>query len=123
MFGKIRYADGSYFPIYLFGNSKDHDEFETDCSLIPLVNKDIEVIDVSFSLLTEKLEDEESIWKKFWKKERFIFITDAFFEMNPNVSSHKCDRIHYVKPYPEHLTKINFRESEKEFVGHNNFNQ
>jgi hypothetical protein len=116
MFGKIRYTDGSYFPIYLFGNSNNHDEFERDCSLIPLMDKDIEVIDVSFSLLTEKLEEKESMWNKLWKKERFVFITDAHFEMNPNVSNHKCDRINYVKPYPEHQTKINFREAEKEFV-------
>ena len=116
MFGKIRYTDGSYFPIYLYGESGDHNEFKTDCALIPSQEKEIELIDISFGLETENIDNPINFWSRLWRKKRHIFITDAHFDMYPNIKKHKCDRINYIKPFPKHEIKTHYKKKLKEFV-------
>eukprot|EP01080_Neovahlkampfia_damariscottae_P010940 gene10940-3646_t len=115
MFGKIRYSDGSYFPIYLFGDSKDHNELRTDCALIPSMNKDIEVIDISFGLETEKVDEKPGFFEKFWKKRRHIFITNAHFDINPDVKKNKCDNLKIIKPFPQRKIQPNYKVPLKKF--------
>jgi hypothetical protein len=60
MYVNIRYQDGVILPIYVFGNTKNHSEWQTECVFVPYNGRKIENILVSLGHYDLISEDNEN---------------------------------------------------------------